>query len=63
MLSALLTLFTSLFAIIEGGQVGQALFPCGKSLLTVPNWFLVLHVPGNVFQEDLLPDILVKLSV
>lgn len=40
--------------IVEGNQVGQAQLALGKSLLTASSHFLVLHVLGNSFQEDLL---------
>ena len=39
---------------VEGNQVGQVEFAFGKSLLTIPNHFLVLHVCGNGFQENFL---------
>lgn len=43
--------------IVEGNQVGQAEFAFSKSILTIPNHLLVLHVCGNEFQENLLHNI------
>lgn len=40
--------------IIEGYQVCQAWHPLGKSMLTTPDDLLVIHVPGNSFQHELL---------
>lgn len=42
------------FLIVEGNKVGQAQLALGKSLLAAPSHFLVLHVLGNSFQEDVL---------
>lgn len=38
--------------IIELYVVGHTWFPLYKSLLMTSNYFLVLHVVGNVFEED-----------
>lgn len=40
--------------ITEGYWVGQAWFPLHKSLLSIPNHLLVLHLFGNSFQYYLL---------
>lgn len=36
---------------IEGFQVGQALVSLFNSMLTAPNYHLVLHVPGKHLQD------------
>lgn len=38
----------------EGHQAGELWFVMGKSMLRVPNYFLVLHIFGNRVQEDML---------
>lgn len=40
--------------ITEGNKVGQMSFAFDKAILALPNHCLVLYVPGNGFQEDLL---------
>lgn len=37
--------------ITEGYQVDQAGLPLGESMLTIPDDFLVTHMPGNYFQD------------
>ena len=41
----------------EGSQVGQARFTLEKSNVAVPSHLLVLYVPGNGFQKELLCDL------
>lgn len=36
---------------VEDCQVGQTLLPLFISMLTAPNCFLVLHVPGKHLQD------------
>ena len=38
---------------IEAYQVGQAQLPLGESMLAISDAFLLLHVPGNGFQDEL----------
>lgn len=38
----------SIYFIIEGSEVGQACFTFGVFILTVPSYFLLLHMPKNV---------------
>lgn len=38
----------------EGSQAGRAQFTLDKSNLAVSSHFLVLYVPGNGFQKELL---------
>lgn len=40
--------------VTEGGQVGQAKLPLGEAVLSPPSDFLVVHMPGNGSQDQLL---------
>lgn len=42
------------YLITKGNQVSEAWFLCGKIMLAIPYHCLVLHDPGNGFQENLL---------
>lgn len=37
---------------MESNQVGQVLVPLGKSMLTVPNHYCLLHVPRTSLQDN-----------
>lgn len=45
---------TASHSIVEDNQVGQAKSDLNESMLTIPNFLLVLHVWVNGFQENFL---------